>query len=363
MDDFMSYALAGNIDPTASDPLAMWEALQNQQRQQARLDDVYNMKQLGGIPSILAGFMDKSTRDDVDSANMNALQKQFEYNRAMLAQEQQAAAQAQQAANMQKYEALVPQFGEQGAKAIVFGGVDPKDLKQDQTTLMKNAAASGIDLSTPEGQAFMREQMTKSNAPTVNVNSGGEAATEFQKKQAAQNAMKFNDWEQAALTANETMANIGQLRQISELQGTGKMAEAGALIGQYFGTDAASNMQAYNAVSQGMVLQQAEKLKGAMSDGDIRLLEATMPSFGNDPRANEVIYGILERAAQTSIERYQNASKYVQEHGKLQGFKPKIEFAKREAKEQPQQQTPTQTATNPQTGERIGLVNGKWVPL
>jgi hypothetical protein len=24
---------------------------------------------------------------------------------------------------------------------------------------------------------------------------------------------------------------------------------------------------------------------------------------------------------------------------------------------------PTQTATNPQTGERIGLVNGQWVPI
>lgn len=280
---------------------------------------------LGAILSGIGGYMS-------GKKGRQASELEAQARAAMMEQERQAeAAQAQQAAIAQQQEreaklnALVPVVGEEMAKAVVLGGIDPSDFKQDLTTLQKNTKAAGYELGTPEAQAYIRQNMGKNTGSTVNVHSG-ETQSEFQKRIAGKDAEKFNEWENAAWSANETMNSIGQLRKISQLQNTGMANEALAMAGQIFGTEAAANMQAYNSIASNMVLQQAEKLKGAMSDGDIKLLRQTMPNFGNDPRANEVVYSVLEQASQRAISRYKNAAKHVDEHGELKGFRPEFNY-------------------------------------
>lgn len=210
------------------------------------------------------------------------------------------------------------------------GKMELKNMEISAPTTMQR------NLSNPVSAAYMNAQLNKSNAPVVNVNNG-EKLSAMQDTLGKKNAEKYIDWENQAYAANETLAGLSKLKQISQLQNTGKVEEAKALVGQLFGTEAGANMQAFGSVASSLVLQQAEKLKGAMSDGDIKLLEATMPQFGNDPRANQVVFDVLENAAQRSIKRFNDADAYFQENGKLQGYKPEFQFA-RNGQQQPQQE-------------------------
>ncbi len=313
----------------------------------------------GILAAALGGFMQNKKAKDL-AANENDINQQIMQFQAQ--KEQEAAMLAQQARDKEardKLNALIPTYGEEKARAIVFGGVDPGQFKeQGPTELQRN-------LSDPMVAEYLNRKADKSGISVTNNMPGGETATEFQKKLAGKNADKFTEWENAAYSANETMSGINQLRQISDLQKTGRGQEAMGLVSQWFGSEAGANMQSFNSIASNLVLQQAEKLKGAMSDGDIKLLESTMPQFGNDPRANEVIFSVLERASERAIKRYDDAFKYSQEHGKLQGYKPEFQYSRQEQASQPQQQSSEyqegDTATNPQTGERVVFRNGQWV--
>lgn len=162
---------------------------------------------------------------------------------------------------------------------------------------------------------------------TNNMPTNGQVQSKFQETLATKNADKFVAWESQAMGANETLSNIQKLKEISQLQQTGKGQEAMAAVSQWFGGEAGSNMQSFNAIQKKMMLDGAASLKGAMSDGEWSVLQAQMPSFGNDPRANQTIMGILEGASQRAIDNFEGASEYAQKNGKLQGYKPKFQFS------------------------------------
>lgn len=63
---------------------------------------------------------------------------------------------------------------EQQARAVQQGLAKISDFQKspEQTTLVRNAIAAGYDPATPQGQEFIRNQMMKSNAPSVNVDLG-----------------------------------------------------------------------------------------------------------------------------------------------------------------------------------------------
>lgn len=194
--------------------------------------------------------------------------------------------------------------------------------------------------ATQEGNmavAKYRTDNAKGQQIINNMPATGEIENEFQKKLASGNAAKFNEWETQAMGANETLSNIQKLKEITQLQKTGKGQEAMAVIGQWVGNEAGSNMQSFQAIQKKMMLDGAASLKGAMSDGEWSVLQAQMPDFGNDPRANEAIMGVLESAAQRSIANYQGANEYVQKNGKLQGYTPKFQFAGSREQKAPQQ--------------------------
>ena len=229
------------------------------------------------------------------------------------------------------------------------------------TNKMRELEAAGLKPGTAE----YTQAMTQRSGQTINVDTG-EKYTPFQEKAASKNAEKFNEWESQAIGANETLANISKLREISALQQTGKMNEAAATLGQWLGTDGGAAMQEFGAIQKKMMLDAAANLQGAMSDGEWAVLRAQMPAFGNDPRANEAIMNILTAASERSIKRYQSAADYVQQNGKLQGFRPEFEFAAGnrtldEPRQESSQEYSEGTIIENAQGQRMVMRNGQWV--
>lgn len=196
----------------------------------------------------------------------------------------------------------------------------PKRSSHSQTAIDMGHAEG-----TPEHRQMVERLATQSKAPIVNVNSN--EYTPFDKAMGARDADALAAWRDQAMAAEQTMEGIGVLRQVNSLQQGGKIGEAAGLVGQYFGTDAAANMQTFHAVQKQMVLKQAEALKGAMSDKDIALLESTLPQYGNDPRANAVILDILERAAKRAQQNYKAADTFASKNRSLRGYQPAVRLS------------------------------------
>jgi len=329
-------------------PLALYDAMSQHQNTLNKQDAAFGMTQTNGwgggagiLGAALGGLLAGKYGRDANQQQAEILKQQFLYEQEQHRLAQEAKVAADQEAQMKKFQALVPVIGEEKAQAVVYGGADINDLVQKPTELQRNMA-------DPTTAAYLNKKAENSGVRvTNNMPTQGEIATEFQKKQAGKNAEKYNEWEAQAIGANETLANISKLKEISQLQNTGKAQEAAAMVGQWFNTDAASAMQQFGAVQKKMMLDAAARLKGAMSDGEWSVLQAQMPSFGNDPRANEVIMGILSSASERAIKRYQGATAHIEKNGKLQGFKPEFEFSasNRSLEEPKQEKQSTQTKT------------------
>ena len=75
----------------------------------------------------------------------------------------------------EKFDALIPMYGEEKAHAIVYGGVKPDQFKgPDPTSQMQNIQSMGIEPGTAEWNKVMSGILNKSNAPVTNVNMPGE---------------------------------------------------------------------------------------------------------------------------------------------------------------------------------------------
>src|SRR5690606_19395668 len=227
--------------------LTSFDSMQRQQNTRDLINARGNgYSQIGAaLGQALAGKFGKNKGQNMGELEQQILQFQEAKKMEAEQREAQKLAQQQQAKQADQMKALVPQFGEQGAAAIVFGGAKPSDVKQESTSLMQNLQAAGISPGTPEYRQAIMQGIAKPST-NVNVNSGDQS-TQFQKKLGDKNAEKFIEWENEAWVANETMAKLQEMNKISELVNTGKMQEAIAIGGQWFGSDASTHMQTFRA--------------------------------------------------------------------------------------------------------------------
>ena len=343
--------------------LQAFEALNQRQQRQSEITrggNPYAMlgAALGGMVANKFGKHKDTNLGEVQQ-QLDAYQQQQEANLARIAEEK-AQREAQAAYERKKADELEKFNREQGGKKEL----KEMDLKSP-TSKMRELAAAGITPDTQEYKAIM----SRSNAPVTNIQmpTNGQVQSKFQETLATKNADKFVAWESQAMGANETLSNIQKLKEISQLQQTGKGQEAMAAVSQWFGGEAGSNMQSFNAIQKKMMLDGAASLKGAMSDGEWSVLQAQMPSFGNDPRANQTIMGILEGASQRAIDNFEGASEYAQKNGKLQGYKPKFQFSgsrdsiQQESSQQSHDEYPEGTVIRNKSGTTMVRQNGKWV--
>lgn len=192
--------------------------------------------------------------------------------------------------------------------------------KDSRTTAEKNADALGLQgrkrsdyilgVTTPKG--------------TVINNNGNPEPSPIQKELAKLNAQDFTQWRTDARNSSVALDKLTQLETLSQGMETGATPELLARAGQYFGSDAGVDYQTFNTLSKDLVLEQAQKLSGAMSDGDIALLEQSLPSFGSDPRANQAVFGLLKKYHKVAIDNFDNARGYLQNHGNLMDYDPLV---------------------------------------
>jgi hypothetical protein len=336
------------------------QAMANQQMLQQRQQASQGLMQTNGsagwagiLGAALGGYMNKKKGDQLAQGDADISRQIQAIQEAEKQRIEQVAQEKEKGKYNQAYDAAFNMLGDKSkAHAVAIGQAKLTDFieeKQKPTELMRN-------LSDPTSRAYLEAGQNKSGV-TVNNQLGGNKPTPFEEKLAGKNADDFSTWRNEAYSANETLAGINQLKELSQMQATGKTEELLAKAGQWLGNDAGANMQAFNSVASTLVLAQAEKLKGAMSDGDIRLLESTMPNFGNDPRANEIIYGILERASNRAIQRYQGAEKHFKENRNLMGYSPEFNFSR--GTQDPKKQAQAQESKEI-NGTTYIKINGKW---
>jgi len=160
----------------------------------------------------------------------------------------------------------------------------------------------------------------------------------FQKRMGEQDADAFVQWRDQAIAGRNLLQQANAIEQILGQQQTGRTQEAMALAGQYFGTEAGANLQALRGAIQPVVLAQVKQLGtgSGISDADRRFIEAGMPGFGNDPRANAKVLDIMRKSAQRSIGQFEKAQAYVGEHNTLSGFMPDFTVPTGQASGMPQ---------------------------
>lgn len=355
-----------NYRPTqlgASATLGNPEAMQQQQANMAQLMEAYKRAQqqsqtgasmmqpqyvqnsggLGALAMIAQAAAGKHIQKKADETAAEYAQRIGEAE--MLSQRQQAEAAA--AADERKFRQRLDLEREKGR----IKSEQPTDAIRTLQALSSNPSLAKLDQSRKQAGAAR----TSVNMP-VQENA-------FQKGLGKSQSDQFVSWQADAILANEIKQKLSQVKEISALQKTGKIEEAKAKIGQYFGTEAGANMQAWNAAITPMILDAAAKLK-PISNFDIVMIEKSMPNFGSDPRANERILKMMESAADRQIGLYDSAADYVQKNRSLDGFRPTF-TPRQEAKEQGQSPIPSQPvrATNPETGESVELRNGQWVKV
>lgn len=199
-----------------------------------------------------------------------------------------------------------------------------KDLKRSPgwEGAPTSAREYGLAKDDPAYAQFLeRDRQSRGTNVTVNSGPSGPQVTKFQGALGDAQAGQYIKWQEDSVTATEAKQKIAALRQITALQKTGKLQEAQALVGQYFGTQAGSNMQAFNAMTGPMVIDLAKNLK-PLSNSDIAFVEKSMPRFGNDPRANAQILDLLDGAADRQISLYDQAAQFAEKNRSLDGFRP-----------------------------------------
>lgn len=172
-------------------------------------------------------------------------------------------------------------------------------------------------------ELWKKDQGISSN-PTVNINNSEENA--FMKGVGTENSKLYGKWGEQANEAVAIKNRLADLAALQDMAQTGKWQEMGAILGQYVPVGNLKNeaavYQAYNGMLKGLVpiIKSQFGSLGVMSKDDWKVIFDTMPAFGNDPRANQIIIGLLTKGANTAIKRYEDATAYVNEHNKLRGF-------------------------------------------
>lgn len=307
---------------------------------------VPNSGALGAVAQVLSAYMGSKRDRKAGETIADAMRRDMEY-------QQQA----------QQYEGKRKAFDEGPGKIMARA-------EQAQAIGLQGDAASEFALTgrmprnagpTSKERDFERAQRDpayaawlEKNAPkgtTVNVSNVGQSA--FDRELGKVDAQTYAGWRDNAVNAQKTLDQLGNVEQILSAAQTGKINEALAMAGQYFGTEAGANLQSLRGAIQPIVLSQVKQLGSGngITDADRKFIEAGMPGFGNDPKANERVIRIMRQSAQANLDLYNEADSYLQQNGSLRGFRPTVAPAAPSETSSGGASAPKRLRYNPETGE------------
>lgn len=176
----------------------------------------------------------------------------------------------------------------------------------------EQAKSMGLDPSKPyqvSGDGKVMPIGGEGTNVTVN-NTSDKAESEFEKKTAEGQAKMFTDLASTGMTAKSDLGLVEGLRELTASQGglqTGIKSIA-ASYGIPIGEDT-SDLQAANAIINKLVPAQRAPGSGPMSDRDVELYKASLPSLWNQPGGNALILDSMEALTKYNIQQGDIASR------------------------------------------------------
>lgn len=174
------------------------------------------------------------------------------------------------------------------------------------------------ELSLKERQIKAAEDITK-RKQTLAEQKEANKKTKFQEEAEKQSAKSFSekvDFAEKVPSMLQTLNTMEQLVQSGEVE-TGPI---GRHVYGWTGGFFSPKTQLFEQLENTLVLEQASKLSGVLSDSDLKLLQQSIPNQNMDEdvlvESIRITKGILRKAQEEALR--QNA--YVQEHGSLTGY-------------------------------------------
>lgn len=312
--------LGGQQQPqTMDNPMQAQQAYQRAMEQQARAQQmqqsVPNFQGGGaaGWVSLLANMLGgRKLEARADESVSQALSKMQEFDTAAKQQQQQEA----MAAEEKKFQRELER--DRRKQEEIAKNRDKSPEFQNGFWVDKS---TGKTTPVPEYLAA-QEKLRAAGRTSVTVNGNGLPPTGFEKALDKKDAEFYDTLRTQAQSAAGTLDNLKIIKGVLQNTQTGKTQELLAQAGQYLGTDLGTDMQTFNVAARPLFLNMAEQMKGALSDKDREILQQASPSFGIDPKANAVVIGILERAANRAQSTFADADAYAQKNRGLRGWSP-----------------------------------------
>lgn len=288
-------------------------------------------------------------------------------------------------------------------KSVLEGELKRREARDEPTNDTKNfreinrqRVANG---QTPySSQDAYELELAKAKKTEVNIDQKGEG--EEQKGLGKQSAESIGELSKSAQMASNNLARLRSVSSMLDQVSTGKldpgrmnMAQWGRSLGmnddilKNIGLDpkAAATGQAVQSMLNQMVMGSIGPggiPANNFSNTDRMFIQETMPQLSNDPRANTLIIDAMRRVEELKIEKAKSFREFKKANPKSYFDEFETEWAakqaglnrfddlrqKAEALSGPARPQPTaqmqegMTATNPQTGQKIMLRGGQWVP-
>lgn len=180
----------------------------------------------------------------------------------------------------------------------------------------------------PAYAKFLEDRRPKGTSVNVSMPAGQKA---FEVELGKADAQTYVGLRDGAMVAQESMRQLGDIEQILKNAETGKVNEALAMAGQYFGTEAGADLQTMRSVIVPLVLSDIKKLGVNPTDKDLEFINQGLPGFGTDPRANKRIIDLLRKGADARIKVYQEADEHIRSNDSLRGWSPSVPMPKQAA--------------------------------
>lgn len=344
--------LRGGNQPMAMDnpyqaQMAYQNALQDKQRaRQMMMPEFQGAGKLGILTGVLQALGGRALNKKADESLSAALKKQFEFDTQASRSKAEADAKAEEA----KYQRLLQRDAakeEARAKAAAANyrpGLE-ETLFNSLPENMRGKAALGKfgllpkerDPRNPtelEIRLGMAQQLgaTPEQLQALVLGGQNQRASPEQREDAKLNAGRIKDAEDRARAAQKTLDNVSKMEALMQ-----EGLSTGPLDKMLPGKD----RDLFNALASDLNLSTLrQNFGGNPTEGERAANAATLPGVQQYETNNKELLAKLRAEAEAKINEFETLS------GR-QGQSPQ----------------PTQTAVNPQTGQKIGLVNGQWVPL
>lgn len=211
-----------------------------------------------------------------------------------------------------------------GRNLEMMGLKNEADMQQAQVKRAQELADAEVDHQRDQDNIRLRADIDpQASTVTVENNMGQDLDARTKKFSEAIGSADAELYTATRAEAKSAIQMEDSLNVLEEMQSkfeTGKTQEALAILGQWAGTDAGAAMQAWEGTISPIVLAKAEGLSGVLSDKDMEFLKASVPTFGRDKKANQIMIGLMRKGMDRALENEKSMQAHINEFGNLNNW-------------------------------------------